>query len=290
MDTNGSKQPTYETVSKAALALIALVVLATVVLAWIPPAALNGMVLNENDLSTTAAAMSAIGTLTLAYVTFLSLRLSQRELEELRRDTKRRNVEKVIEESINPLIDTLREIQTITDGEVGYTHREDAESTTNIPSLDERDSYDVVDQDYLSNDYPEIWDDISDYNESRRETCKKLDDQYEAYFEQLQVYCYRRRDEFEIDPEKMASILAYAAMGELQEEVDSVYFKGEKDPLDRAIEAGAEIKGTESGLRYDTDHSGKIDDKKKAENIEENLLRVKKKLQREYEVRDAKTN
>lgn len=279
------KQRTRQIASKIALAAVTLIVLATVALTWIPSVALN-----EGDLSTTAAGMSAIGTLTLAYATFLSLNLSRKELEQLRKDSRRRNVENLIDESINPLIDTLREIQAITDGEVGYTHREDGESTTNIPDLDGRDGYDVVDQDYLTNEYPEIWDDISDYNESRRETYKKLDDQYEAYLEQLQIYCYRHSEEFEMDPEKMASILAYATMGELQEEVDSIYFKGEKDPLGRAIEAAADIKGREGGLEFDTEHPGKIDDKRKAENIEENLLRVKKKLQREYEVRDTETS
>jgi len=244
----------------------------------------------DSDLSTTAAGVSALGTLILALVTYLSLQLARDErdlqedqLNQLQKEHERRNVEQLIRETINPLLGTLRHAREMCSDSVGYEHHEDEESTTDLPELDERSEYDVVDQKYLTEEYPEIWDDIEKYNSTRSGVAKGLDDGYEAHFDAFKLYCYPRADEFDMNPEEKASIMAYAYFGEWQGEVDEEQW--DRDPLADGISAVAEMEGRKGSIEYSSDSPSTATLDRKARIIEENLVQVKEKLQKEYEIR-----
>lgn len=276
----------------AVLAAIILVALATVALTWVPASLIGGVMIAGGDLSTTAAGVSALGTLILALVTYLSLQLARDErdlqedqLNQLKKEHERRNVEQLIRETIDPLLGMLRHAREMCNGSVGYEYREDRESTTDLPELDERSEYDIVDQEYLTEEYPEIWDDIEEYNNTKSAVAKCLDDQYEAYFDAFKLYCYPRADEFDMDPEERASMMAYAQFGEWQGEVDEE--RWDRGPLADGISAVAEMKGREGSIEYSSEYPSTTTLDRKARTIEENLVQMKEMLQRKYEVRSG---
>ena len=233
---------------KGALAGVGLVVVAVVALAWIPPTFLGGTIIEGGDIAATAAGLSAIGTLALAYVTSLSLQIAREdhnlqrdELEELRKEGQRRNIEQLIADTINPLAHEARKAKELCDDSVGYEYRNNEESTSNLPDLKSRGEHDVVDEDYLTKQYPGLWDDVEEYNQTKDEVIEGLDHQYEAYFDYFRLHCYENQDEIDMPPEQAANILAYGYMGEWNGEVDSE-FVGE-NPLGTAIDIVAEREG-----------------------------------------------
>jgi len=112
-----------------------------------------------------------------------------------------------------------------------------------------------------------------------------LDHRYKTYYDYFRLHCYENRDEIDIPPEQAASILAYGYMGEWNDEADSGFIGD--DPLSTAIGIVAEREGREGSIDYESGgHPSRSSLERKAATIEEDLESVKKKLQREYEVRD----